>query len=64
MTLTEQQVLFAFTFDLETQNVVFAGNVTPQAALQMLQAIVIAEAVQQAQEVAETKEATEETKEE
>lgn len=64
MTLTEQQALFAFTFNLETQDTVLAGNVTSQVALRILQDIVIAEAVQQAQKVAETKEATEETKEE
>ena len=44
------QLIFAFTFNTETQEATFAGNIESQAALQLLQQIVIVEAVRKALE--------------
>jgi len=40
------QIIFTFTINLETQEAAFAGNIEPQAALQILQQIVIMNTVQ------------------
>ena len=42
------QIIFAFTINTETQEATFSGNVEPQAALQVLQQLAIAEAVKKA----------------
>lgn len=41
-------VLFSFALDTETQEATFSGTMEAQAALQVLQQIVIAEAIKQA----------------
>lgn len=46
------QVIFAFTFNTETKEAVFSGNVNCSVALKVLQDISIAEGVRQAQEKA------------
>lgn len=42
--------IFTFTFNPETQEAAFAGNIEIQQALQILQQLVIADAVKKAQE--------------
>jgi len=44
---------FTFTVNPETQEAAFAGNIEPLAALQILQQLVIAEAIKKAKEVKE-----------
>ena len=44
---------FTFTVNPETQEATFAGNIEPLAALQILQQLVIAEAIKKAREVKE-----------
>lgn len=44
------QIIFAFTFNPETKEAAFTGNVEPQIALNILQNIVIAEGIRQAEE--------------
>ena len=44
-------VLFSFAINPETQEAAFAGNMEPQVALQILQQLVIAEAIRKAREV-------------
>lgn len=46
-------VIFTFSVSQETQEAVFAGNVEPQVALQILQSIVIANAVARAKDAKE-----------
>ena len=46
-------IIFAFTINPETQEAAFAGNIEPIAALQILQQLVIMEAVRKAREVKE-----------
>lgn len=41
---------FTFSINQETNEAVFSGNILPQVALQLLQSIVIAEAVRQSKE--------------
>jgi len=41
---------FTFTLDPDTQEAIFAGNIEPQVALQILQNIVISDAVRKAKE--------------
>lgn len=43
-------LLFAFSIDQDTKEATFAGNIEPQVALQILQSIVIVEAVKQARQ--------------
>ena len=40
--------LFSFSINLETQEAAIAGNIEPQVALQILQQLVIANAIKQA----------------
>ena len=40
-------ITFSFSINQDNKEAVFAGNITPQAALQFLQAIVISEAIKQ-----------------
>jgi hypothetical protein len=42
-------MMFAFTFNPDTKEVVSTGNITPDAALQIVQSIVISEAIKAAQ---------------
>lgn len=44
------QILFSFTFNTETKEAGMAGNVKPEVALNILQQLVIAQAVQNAKE--------------
>ena len=39
------QLIFTFTVNTETKQIAFAGNMEPQAALSMLQQLVIADAI-------------------
>ena len=41
-------VLFSFVFDTDTKQAVITGNVEPQTALQVLQSLVIADAIKKA----------------
>ncbi len=43
------QIIFAFTFNPETKEAVFSGNVKPAIALKILQEIVITDAVANAE---------------
>ena len=38
-------IIFSFAFNMETKEATFSGNITPMVALQVLQSIVVAEAV-------------------
>jgi len=49
-------IIFTFFLNTETQEAALAGNIPPQQALQVLQQIVIAEAIKQAKEEKEEKE--------
>ena len=42
------QVIFTFTVNTDTQEAAIAGNIEPQVALQILQQLVIANAIKQA----------------
>ena len=42
--------LFSFSINLETQEAAIAGNIEPQVALQILQQLVIANAIKQARQ--------------
>ena len=42
------QIIFTFTVNTDTQEAAIAGNIEPQVALQMLQQLVIANAIKQA----------------
>lgn len=44
------QVIFTFTLNTETKEASMAGNVEPEAALQILQQLVIAQAMQRARQ--------------
>jgi len=44
------QIIFAFTMETETKEAVFSGNVSPATALQVLQEIVVAQAIANAKE--------------
>jgi len=44
------QLIFTFTINSETQEAAFAGNVKPQAALHILQQLVVAEEIRKAKE--------------
>ena len=48
-------ILFSFSINQDNNEAVFAGNITPQAALQFLQAIVISEAIKQSKEAEKEK---------
>ena len=41
-------IIFAFSLKTETQEAAFSGNIEPQVALQILQQLVIANAIKQA----------------
>lgn len=58
------QLIFTFTANTETKEMVFAGNMEPQAALSMLQQLVIADAINKAQAAKSIKENKEEKKDE
>ena len=47
---------FTFTINPETQEAVFAGNIEPQAALNVLQQLTLAQLVKDAQEKVREKE--------
>lgn len=51
----EMQIIFAFTINPDTKEAAFSGNITPGVALQLLQDIVIAQAVEAAKKHAESK---------
>jgi len=42
------QIIFTFTVNTDTQEAAIAGNIEPQVALQILQQLVIANAIKQA----------------
>jgi len=44
------QVIFTFTVNTDTQEAAIAGNIEPQVALQILQQLVIANAIKQARQ--------------
>ena len=46
-------IIFTFALNPQTQEATFAGNIEPQMALQILQQLVIAEAIRKAKEVKE-----------
>ena len=46
-------IIFSFSLKTETQEAVFAGNIGIQQALQVLQQLTIADAIQKAKEQAE-----------
>jgi len=48
--------IFSFSVNPDTKEVAFAGNMVPQQALQILQGIVIAEAVNKAKQEKQEKE--------
>ena len=50
------QLIFTFTLNTETKQIAFAGNMEPQAALSMLQQLVIADAINKAQAAKSIKE--------
>jgi len=49
-------IIFTFFLNTKTKEAALAGNIPPQQALQVLQQIVIAEAIKQAKEEKEEKE--------
>jgi len=57
------QVIFTFTVNTDTQEAAIAGNIEPQVALQILQQLVIANAIKQArqQEIKDKEETVEGT---
>lgn len=52
-------LLFAMTLETNTKEATFAGNLTPQEALNILQSIIISEAVKKAKEEKKDAEPTE-----
>lgn len=52
------QIIFTFTFNTETQEAAIAGNVGVQQALQLLQQLAIADAVNKAKLDKDSKDAT------
>ena len=48
-------IIFSFSFNPETQEAAFAGNIEPQLALQLLQQLTIAEMVRREKEKPEGK---------
>ena len=44
-------IIFTFALNPQTQEAAFAGNIEPQMALQILQQLIIAEAIRKAREV-------------
>ena len=57
------QIIFTFTVNTDTQEAAIAGNIEPQVALQILQQLVIANAIKQArqQEIKDKEETVEGT---
>lgn len=57
------QLIFTLTINTETQEATFAGNMEAQVALQVLQQIVIADAISKAKETPNKPKAKSKTKE-